>query len=1011
MAKMESLCTCLAGGTPGVKPDGMLLKLLPDATDYVICSYQWHEEQIDSRPMFRATLRLPYTTVTEVKEWLTRFQELTLTTLRISKTHNKVGKYLVYKGIYRCHHNTRQPKAKVTVKASSKNTNCPAQVTVAVKRTTGFVKKKQQSKDVHLPSHPTKITIKFLHNHPLETADVLKRRDVAPEVRAKFIKLYQSGHTPTSAIKVHKYDLEEGIGLHGYHGIKIEDRRVCPDTQWCFRLYYKLFPKEDRIKSGELSYTDVESRISALNSQFREVCVKADRVDGEIVVALCSPLMQRVHEQIVQSGDIVFVDETRYGDKLHLFVSLNKCSAGGLPLGIVITSSGSEKSISAGFELLKTLLPTSAFGGRGVVAGPAVIMTDDASGVRSALATVFPNSVVLINEFHILLSVWTWVWNSKNQIARQDRSVLYYLVKDLVYAPTLYDLNVTFDNLTANSTAMRYNNFLQYVTHLFSRSQLWSSAFRQNINVHGLTTSEIVQSSMKALKDKVFLRMKSFNVIQLIDFLITRLEFYYEHRLVCIASNKVEVLNQLRGFPKEVEMMMSIVSQTSADEYSVSNQGNSSTACVVNTALGVCTCSTGSGGAPCKHQWVVLTKCNMTCYSFMPEESQEMQKVYREVAGSHEQSCEEWLTMPVDILLQDDSGNDTVAEKSEICESSTPVGARHSPTSHGYHPQDHFMAPLGHESPAPSESSTSAVLKKDEDLETLKSELKSFGSAMCANLDSDLKAFQGPVSSFLQNYRDLVSQEDLIAALEQFGDESEIAYALEEMKRNPQQQLSPSIGQSTSGRGQGKRRGRPPKSQRSIDMVSEGERKVQDEMAPCEPREHLPTPLPLGGYPPQYIPVHAPGHNEVVHATGQNVAMHATGQNIAICATGQNVAIHATGQNVAIHATGQNLSVHSSGQNAAVHTTADNVTEHSYVHDMTGHPYGPNPGIHTSGHNAVMYTAGQNTTIYTMGHNTIHTTGPSTVHTTSQEPMHTIGQNVRPVSVLHFEDLMSRYTR
>lgn len=43
---------------------------------------------------------------------------------------------------------------------------------------------------------------------------------------------------------------------------------------------------------------------------------------------------------------------------------------------------------------------------------------------------------------------------------------------------------------------------------------------------------------MRILKDKVFERVKAFNLVQMVDFVLTRLESYYERRLLDAAHNR-----------------------------------------------------------------------------------------------------------------------------------------------------------------------------------------------------------------------------------------------------------------------------------------------------------------------------------------------------------------------------------------------------------------------------------------------------------------------------------------
>ena len=64
----------------------------------------------------------------------------------------------------------------------------------------------------------------------------------------------------------------------------------------------------------------------------------------------------------------------------HQLVKLmTESPVGGLPLGFIILSDQTEKTLDAGFEDLKKLLPDKAFFGRGAQRGPELIMTDDDS--------------------------------------------------------------------------------------------------------------------------------------------------------------------------------------------------------------------------------------------------------------------------------------------------------------------------------------------------------------------------------------------------------------------------------------------------------------------------------------------------------------------------------------------------------------------------------------------------------------------------------------------------------
>ena len=86
------------------------------------------------------------------------------------------------------------------------------------------------------------MNLKWRHNHPVTSADVLRRRDVSPAVADKFKELFAAGHSPSSALETHKRDLQ--LDDKDSYTVKAADRFHCPDLQWCYRLYYKLLKAE-----------------------------------------------------------------------------------------------------------------------------------------------------------------------------------------------------------------------------------------------------------------------------------------------------------------------------------------------------------------------------------------------------------------------------------------------------------------------------------------------------------------------------------------------------------------------------------------------------------------------------------------------------------------------------------------------------------------------------------------------------------------------------------------------
>lgn len=75
------------------------------------------------------------------------------------------------------------------------------------------------------------INLRNEHNHQESSAGAVIRRDVSGETIEKLKQLFESGHTPSSALKELKSDLQ----VEDKDG-EVLDRSVCPDLQFCYRL-------------------------------------------------------------------------------------------------------------------------------------------------------------------------------------------------------------------------------------------------------------------------------------------------------------------------------------------------------------------------------------------------------------------------------------------------------------------------------------------------------------------------------------------------------------------------------------------------------------------------------------------------------------------------------------------------------------------------------------------------------------------------------------------------------
>lgn len=71
------------------------------------------------------------------------------------------------------------------------------------------------------------------HNHLLNCADALSKRDVSVTTVNRLTELFQQGHSPSSALETIKYDLQEEEGENYF--LVAADRSIVPDLQFCYR--------------------------------------------------------------------------------------------------------------------------------------------------------------------------------------------------------------------------------------------------------------------------------------------------------------------------------------------------------------------------------------------------------------------------------------------------------------------------------------------------------------------------------------------------------------------------------------------------------------------------------------------------------------------------------------------------------------------------------------------------------------------------------------------------------
>ena len=136
---------------------------------------------------------------------------------------------------------------------------------------------------------------------------------------------------------------------------------MCPDVQWVHRLYKAAFEAEFGPSGGRKMAEQLEKTVSEYNVGGNKASLI--HVGNDTVIAVCSAFMQRVHT-LPTAGQTCFLDSSGNVDRYNcrVFLVMIDSVAGGLPVGVLITTSESEAVVTAALEEYKKLISSDAFG-------------------------------------------------------------------------------------------------------------------------------------------------------------------------------------------------------------------------------------------------------------------------------------------------------------------------------------------------------------------------------------------------------------------------------------------------------------------------------------------------------------------------------------------------------------------------------------------------------------------------------------------------------------------------
>ena len=123
------------------------------------------------------------------------------------------------------------------------------------------------------------------------------------------------------------------------------------DTNPSVRQVAYLLEKWRNSEHGGYENAGMMAVLEKFAASRPELTIKSEAVDGaHHCIALVTPFMRRVHKEMKEAAEVVFVDATSSVDRTGSVVLPLVCAspAGALPLGVVITSSQDEQCLTTG---------------------------------------------------------------------------------------------------------------------------------------------------------------------------------------------------------------------------------------------------------------------------------------------------------------------------------------------------------------------------------------------------------------------------------------------------------------------------------------------------------------------------------------------------------------------------------------------------------------------------------------------------------------------------------------
>lgn len=97
-----------------------------------------------------------------------------------------------------------------------------------------------------------------------------------------------------------------------------------------------------------------------------------------------------------------------------------------------------------------------------------------------------------------------------------------------------------YSRLMEDPVSTQCPNFVLHLQEVFEKRGEWAICLQEQLSAIRNTVTSYEESVTRRIKDKLFYRLKSHNLTQLVKFVVTKMEGHYMQRLTDAANNRLQ---------------------------------------------------------------------------------------------------------------------------------------------------------------------------------------------------------------------------------------------------------------------------------------------------------------------------------------------------------------------------------------------------------------------------------------------------------------------------------------